>query len=440
MNLEGAKNIILTALVVISAFLTWNIWTYQPHLKKIDNNDDLLSVESEQQSVSKIIKPTIVQINKLDTHYRINGEENLNKVQSYYKNWSFHDFKDISHSIGSKDFDSLLHENGDIEILFPDAIPLSLYKSVIDINDKEVPKFSFDRIIVKTKFSTDGARVHFVNYDKKKIYECRIDASNLSTFKNQFFNNTGNFPEYMAVKLDNGKEIFLPKQPVKMKSYKYLIKDIDLSKFKNGLFSNPNLVRHNPVPEGDQFLDEERIMTVNIEASTILFVNPAQKSKFSVNKDSLIPKSIDFIGNHAGWDGNYVFSEMNEEKQRVVFRLFLGGFPVFSDLGMSQMEQVWGDEDIYSYQRPSVSLNIELPADGKEVTMSSGEEILQKLENINKLNQQDLEDIQIGYTMTKDPTQPKWVVVLEPAWYYRYGGTWVAFPVKKLGGAQSGLE
>ena len=43
-----------------------------------------------------------------------------------------------------------------------------------------------------------------------------------------------------------------------------------------------------------------------------------------------------------------------------------------------------------------------------------------------------IEDVEIGYRMTKSTLNSKGVI-LEPAWYYRYGGTWIILPFEQKG-------
>jgi regulatory protein YycH of two-component signal transduction system YycFG len=439
MNFEGAKNIILTILVVISAILTWNIWTYQPEYEKIDQSNDFIPVASDQRDISEVVKPMSILIHRDGKYYLVDDEQSVSKIQKIVSKWSFFGFKDISHQIDSKKFKSFVYAEGSTEIKFAESIPLDLYKSVLNIQDKDVPKFSFDRIIFKTDVSGNEANVHFVNFEKKKVYQCTISGSQLTSFKNQFYKKAYKFPEYFAADLNTDYPIFLPKNPVKLNSYKYIADYLEIRKFKDGLFNNPDQVKRETVPVGDQFMDGSRVMTVYKEPSTIRFINPAQKGKIAAVRTNLLQKSIDFVNNHAGWEDNYRYSELSEAEQRVVFRLYIDGHPVFDDAGMSELSQVWGDEDIYSYQRPYFALSFPMPADTKETTLPSGQEILQKIGNINNFKEKDLEDLTVGYQITRDSSQPK-IIILEPSWYYRYGGSWLVFPLANLGGGQSGLE
>jgi regulatory protein YycH of two-component signal transduction system YycFG len=50
-----------------------------------------------------------------------------------------------------------------------------------------------------------------------------------------------------------------------------------------------------------------------------------------------------------------------------------------------------------------------------------------------------LEEMVLGYRMERDSEQNK-LIVLEPAWFYRYDKTWGQITMEDLGGLQHGLE
>jgi len=184
-------------------------------------------------------------------------------------------------------------------------------------------------------------------------------------------------------------------------------------------------------------------MTVNKENYLISYINPAQKSKLFDSSSDLLQKSIDFINDHAGWENNnYRFAYMSENEQRVVFRLFVNGYPTFNESGMTEIEQIWGKEEIYSYDRPYFSLDSVLPSEGSPKTLQSGKEVINQLKSKDNIDFKSVEDISIGYKLNKSlDSKLVTLVTLEPTWYYRIGDKWFIVPFDEdTGGDQSGLE
>ncbi|MEW8972174.1 MAG: two-component system activity regulator YycH, partial [Mesobacillus sp.] len=58
MTYENIKSVILTFLVALSGFLTWNIWTYQPDYELVNNQKTVEEINiATQKELKKIVKP-----------------------------------------------------------------------------------------------------------------------------------------------------------------------------------------------------------------------------------------------------------------------------------------------------------------------------------------------------------------------------------------------
>ena len=133
---------------------------------------------------------------------------------------------------------------------------------------------------------------------------------------------------------------------------------------------------------------------------------------------------------------------MSENEQRVVFRLAVDGYPAFNEYGMTEIEEVWGKEEIYSYERPYFSLASALPSDDAEQTLPSGNEVLLYLKEQKNIDYSSIQDITVGYKLNKSlDSKLVTLMTLEPAWYYRIGDRWQAVPFEvDPGGDENGLE
>ncbi|MEY9870277.1 regulatory protein YycH of two-component signal transduction system YycFG [Peribacillus sp. B2I2] len=445
MNFERAKSIILIILVGTSIFLTWSIWTYEPEYDKFGDQSNYIKIKSDVQIVSDVIKPVSILFHGNGRHFQTSNPVEINRMEKEFSQWNFTGVKEISVKRLQRKFDDFVHEDGSIEIEYSDEVPISLYKTVLGITDTEVPGFSFDRIIIKQKdISGNESAVYFVSYDQGKIYQGMVDSKRLRRFMDLFY--TGSYdrhPEYTAETINSKRTLFVPEKPVTISKFQYYIDSLDIGDLKNALFNNPKYVRQDSVSVGEEYTDGTRLMTVNKENYLISYINPAQKRKLFGSSSDLLQKGIEFINDHAGWeDNNYRFAYMSENEQRVVFRLFVNGYPAFNESGMTEIEQIWGKEEIYSYERPYFSLASVLPSEGSEMTLKSGREVLNQLKSKDNIDFKSVEDISIGYKLHKSlDSKLVTLVTLEPTWYYRIGDKWFIVPFEEdTGGDQSGLE
>jgi regulatory protein YycH of two-component signal transduction system YycFG len=75
----------------------------------------------------------------------------------------------------------------------------------------------------------------------------------------------------------------------------------------------------------------------------------------------------------------------------------------------------------------------------KKVTRPSGHDALKFIQNKKNFKPNLLEEMVLGYSLERDTDENK-LIVLEPAWFYRYGKTWGQITMEDLGGLQHGLE
>ncbi|MFJ7994216.1 YycH family regulatory protein [Peribacillus frigoritolerans] len=444
MNFERAKSIILIILVGTSIFLTWSIWTYEPEYDPFEQSSEFIKIKSDVQIVSDVIKPVSILFHGNGQHFQTSNPAEINEMEKEFSQWRFRGIKEISVNRLQRKFDDFVHEDGSIEIGFSDDIPISLYKTVLNITDKEVPEISFDRIIIKQKnISGNESAVYFVSYDQRKIYQGMVDSKKLRNFMDSFYRGSyDKHPEYTAETINSKRTLFVPENPVEINRLEYYIDYLDIGDLKSALFINPKYVRQEPVSVGEEYTDGTRLMTVNKDNYLISYINPAQKSKLFDSSSDLLQKSIDFINEHAGWENNnYRFAYMSKNEQRVVFRLFVNGYPAFNESGMTEIEQIWGKEEIYSYDRPYFKLDSVLPSVGSAKTLPSGKEVVNQLKSKDNVDFNSVEDISIGYRLDKSlDSKLVTLVTLEPTWYYRIGDKWFIVPFDDTGGDRSGLE
>ena len=438
MSKEGVKSIILTALVILSLFLTWNIWTYSPNIDPINQPQYMEDVTiSSKQEIASIVRPVQILYHTEEYHYGSSSEKVLDDAMNLFIDWSFSNFEDISSDFSSQQLQNFMKKTGTSEIVFAEGVPLLLYKKVINIEDRELPDAEFNRILIKAA-SDDSElnNVYFINTNEEAIYKLSTKVANVKQLNEQIKKIYNTFPTFSLVEIAEGKSFYLPSEELKVNSYKYYIELLDEKEFRDALFEDPKLVRQN----GARYTDGIREMNVYKDTMMLNYIYPTQKESIKVSSSELLYRSIQFVNEHAGWEENYRYAEMDADRQEVTFRLYTDGLPVFNSDGMSEIIQVWRTQDeIYSYDRPFFTMNFPVPSATKEATVLSGEQAVQLLVRMKDFQADYLEGLAIGYRMTRDATDQR-LIVLEPTWHYKYNGVWQPLTSGVSGGIDDGLE
>ncbi len=434
MRYENIKSIILIILVLISILFTWGLWTYQPNYEKMEGRKYVKEVTlNEKQEVQKIIRPEQVLFHIDGKHYGTNQNGELDKIINELSKWSIFDIKNETDKL--KDFNKFIHSDGHAEVIFPGEVPIELYRSVLNIEGRKIPSFNFDRIIINVENSgKENGIVYFVSSEHQQIYEGHISSANLNAFNHGFFKG-GKFPRFFAFKASDTRTIFLPEEKTKMTRYKYLPVTLDSNEFKEALFSDPSFVQKSVFSNGEEYTNDSSKMTINYDTDMLSYVNPTAEDNYVEKSYDLVKRSIDFVNEHGGWTDAFRYVAKDEYKRMVTFRIYSReGYPVFNESGLSEINEVWGQNEINKYIRPNISLELPLTTEAKNVILPSGYKALDFLQKKRDFKPELLEQMVLGYRMEWDAGENR-LILLEPAWFYRYNHTWELITLEDLGGA-----
>ncbi|WP_410491414.1 two-component system activity regulator YycH [Bacillus thuringiensis] len=413
MSMENFKTIVLINLVVISLFLTFNLWTYVPDSTSMQNAKFVQGNEGMNQTkISDVVRPTSIIVHKDKNHYGSRREADIESIYKPLEVGELHDFREISITKG--DFLSYVHGEGKVELVFPTDIPFDAVKSMFNMKEKSTDKPKhFNRILLDPSRSKDQEiKINFVSDgDNFKIYEAKLSGLYLKDIvnaQNQFIVSAKPYFDYQ---LNDMKKLFLPDGTTELSNITYISSNLAVDTFKNALFSDPRYL--SPITEmsKETFTDGIRSMEIENDRHMLKYKNSSVLTEKTIDNLMLLQKSFEFVSGHSGSLDSYRLDYMN--KGETVFRLNEDGYPVFNADGLAELRQVWGSEEVMEYERPLLSLNTK--GIEQKVTLPSGHVVIASLENNPEIRKQVIKDIGIGYKLSLDGQ----VVRLQPIWYVK---------------------
>ncbi|MCP1396047.1 YycH family regulatory protein [Bacillus cereus] len=413
MSMENFKTIVLINLVVISLFLTFNLWTYVPDSTSMQNAKFVQGNEGTNQTkISDVVRPTSIIVHKDKNHYGSRREADIESIYKPLEVGELHEFREISITKG--DFLSYVHGEGKIELVFPTDIPFDAVKSMFNMKEKSTDKPKhFNRILLDPSRSKDQEiKINFVSDgDNFKIYEAKLSGVYLKDIvnaQNQFIVSAKPYFDYQ---INDMKKLFLPDGTTELNNITYISSNLAVDTFKNALFSDPRYL--SPITEisKETFTDGIRSMEIENNRHMLKYKNSSVLTEKTIDNLMLLQKSFEFVSGHSGSLDSYRLDYMN--KGETVFRLHEDGYSVFNTDGLAELRQKWGSEEVMEYERPLLSLNTK--GMEQKVTLPSGHVVIASLENNPEIKKQVIKDIGIGYKLSLDGQ----VVRLQPIWYVK---------------------
>ncbi|HGH1671848.1 YycH family regulatory protein [Bacillus thuringiensis] len=413
MSMENFKTIVLINLVVISLFLTFNLWTYVPDSTSMQNAKFVQGNEGTNQTkISDVVRPTSIIVHKDKNHYGSRREADIESIYKPLEVGELHEFREIS--ITKDDFLSYVHGEGKIELVFPTDIPFDAVKSMFNMKEKSTDKPKhFNRILLDPSRSKDQEiKINFVSDgDNFKIYEAKLSGVYLKDIvnaQNQFIVSAKPYFDYQ---INDMKKLFLSDGTTELNNITYISSNLAVDTFKNALFSDPRYL--SPITEisKETFTDGIRSMEIENDRHMLKYKNSSVLTEKTIDNLMLLQKSFEFVSGHSGSLDSYRLDYMN--KGETVFRLHEDGYSVFNTDGLAELRQKWGSEEVMEYERPLLSLNTK--GIEQKVTLPSGHVVIASLENNPEIKKQVIKDIGIGYKLSLDGQ----VVRLQPIWYVK---------------------
>ena len=448
--IEPVKSIILLLLILLSLTLTFTIWTYSPKYDTTEPPVVNISI-AEKKKMEDVIKPYRLLISQPENLRGSYSIVDINNVINPMKNWEIETVKLYSNNTNAGQVNELINKPYTSTLFFQADIPIESYSSILKFLDPIFPNSSFNRLVidwssksvdqrVEEKESDQGATLYFISTTLNKIYTANVTKEDIFGFSERMVKTSNAMLEYKEIVREGKLSLYTTSNPEKVVQYTYLVEEIDTNRFKDALFNIPSLVvrRSNPVGSGEQYTDDNALMTVDPISKRLSYVHPASEGEFLGKSSELLYNSLSFVNEHDGWTDDYRFSRMNKNASQVNYQLYFDGLPVFSkDMLTTEIVQVWGSNRVYRYNRPYYTLNA-LPITSTDLELPSGQNVYELLSVAPNSQVSLIEDLVQGYYISKDEDQPLFTLV--PSWYYQVNGSWLRLSPETIGGGTYGLE
>ena len=436
--IEHIKSMFLTLLVILSATLTFTIWTYTPNYETIQPTPVVNISIAEQKRVDDVIKPYKMVASLENKMTGTIAPMDLDRVVNVMKNWEISDLTLVNHDQSIEDLNGLIKKPNRFTLFFPDDVPFPVYDNILPFSITNIPESGFDRLIVDwSRSDNEHLKLYFASTKTQTLYTASARKIDNELFNEKVVSPAAEFGEYKEIERKGRLSLFVTAQNVESIRYTYYLKEIDTHRFRDALFTDPSLVRQSPVGSNlEEYSDDSSLMNVNLLDRTLNFVNPSAETYVPAVPSKLIFDSLDYVNEHGGWTDDFRYSGMNATNQQIDYQMYLLGYPVFSDVTSTTISAYWGDPGIYRYMRPYYTLDLSF--DSVISTLPSGNQVAIILNTVKEIDFKNVEEIVTGYYLTRDNEQN--LLMLEPSWFYLANNQWIRISPEVLGGGKFGLE
>jgi len=421
MQLETVKSFILWVLIGLSLVLSFALWSYTPELDQPSQNvvEDSTNLGGSEQTTKNLVEPSSIIFESDNNYFGFSDADDRKSLYEDIQKWTLYDFRTSS-------TDGVPSEENQVEIIFPDAIPMELADDLFTFNDDvSMPGWGFKRLFFTFNQDSNTMNMIFLSEDGEQQAIAVINNSENYAQLWEYLTTFEGLREYVRAEGAEGP-VYIPSNQQNISSKSIAVKEISSNPMVDTLFNNPDIVSENRINENEiYFTDSARgIMRVYPNRRTVEFQNPLQSSSYEqMEPAALVDQSRKNINDHRGWTDEYNLMSIttNASNNKVRYQMYYKGYPVFGSNYSSVIEQQYRKTELHQYNRPLFSLANYLGGD-ESTKLISGTSVIEKLSNSSTYNMNNVYDIKVGYDLTYQSDAD--AVTLEPAWFMDYNGSW----------------
>ncbi|MBP1042685.1 hypothetical protein I6N95_16840 [Vagococcus sp. BWB3-3] len=408
----------LVSMIVLSLFLSWKIWTNSGSKDLVDNSKNSESTMNMKQPKDVFSPVKLIYHDDQGKHFYSNKENLISSITKEVLRLSRERLTVYSEKDGARYLESQTKPNS-FELVMGSPISLAYF---LEINDQDVTRgieedMSFQRLVV----SLDEDVMYVLNDKNQQVYRIKFKGD-LSEIRRLLRDTNNRFIEVLHE--DSELPVFYQFiEDITLKKYSYILSTQSYTLFSQAFFDNPQEIMPNDSNRNSRDVD-----LINAEGDSLKISYDTGEAQFSgrIKPETVLVNPthniytdtfyyVQSIGNSMG-----TIRYFEGRGNKVTYRNFVEGFPIFSDHTKGRVE-VTRNNQIIQVMTNQETIQVPIPSD-EEVTLPNTERIVAQLEAAG-IQRKELEDLQIGYTWEANQ-ETKQVVDLVPEWYVKLDNYW----------------
>ncbi|WP_239457195.1 YycH family regulatory protein [Planococcus versutus] len=443
---EHIKSIALFLLILLSLALTFTIWTFTPTHETIEPSTTVDEPISETKNTEEIVRPVKLLFHTEEVVTGTTDQDHIEVLVDELQKWQIQNIRLVQDEATPGTIKSYMHSSNRAVVYYPGLVPLPVFDSMNTITNSTIPESSFDRLIIEWEApANDRPSLYFINTVSGKIHRADILIKDLDQFQTDIAAQAVDYETYVTDETIGTLPIYVQEGQVAKESFVYLLSKISSKKLAEALLDSPSLTLSADLLTEEYTDDTGALMRENENKKSISYIQPKAETTDPAIPSDLLFDSLSYVNAHGGWTDPYFYAGMNSVNQQVEYQLYVENLPVFSNFTTTSLEVIWGIdsglEQVYSYIRPAYQLESEA-TENRMTVLSSGEEVLKALGQLDKQERSAITDIAPVYYLTRSEGESTDVVLatFDPVWYYKTNGIWTELPIELTGGRKLGLE
>lgn len=305
-----------------------------------------------------------------------------------------------------------------IELVYSDPLPFGIFTDNFSNIPTDLADTQFDRIIIDLN---QPESVVFYNTRAEELTRVSVVEVDLQDFREGVQEDNYLYSVY-AQSLGNNYA-YLPTQEVNMERRHYTVERLPNNLYSSYFFPDPSGVELRVSNNISRYIDLTAELRIDNSINVLTYYYQMSDLNQLSQTDRFIESKAQ-LNMLENWTNYIKYDTTNEQLKQVYFRRYLDSVPIFSDGELSSRSEIGVLEDGLSHLKLPLTV-IQIPIDledDPEVTLTDGRTLINNLSNLIELS--EIQDLVIGvkWVNTDESSQ---VVTFDPQWFMKVENEWI---------------
>lgn len=416
------KHVLLTALIGLSLFLSFQIWTTGVQLREASSGgSNPVPASLVDRSLAEVFSPKKIvwHRDELNRKLEVNTHYTHEWFEQYMPGTNFGEVQSPQR-LSFTAYQEYMNNDSWIEFIFDAPVPFGLFENGFNDLPTDYENRTFTHIFMNT---ANPELAGFYDSHNETVYQIE-DTEYTEDIINELVYSANNVLTDVEPVEINGRYIYLSTEEEEVEYHDYLVERLPNNLFIYQFFSDTSEIDARRTGSSTRYIDLTTEVRINDSTNTLTYLR--QRSDMGqMTFSERLQSSYQFLTQIENWTEPVHYQDYVPETHEVTFQRYIQGYPVYSYQQFeTSVEVTVVESGLTNLQVPLRVVQTPLTLTGERTkVLPSGRDIVDQLEE-SELGLEYINDIRIGLTWMQSEEDNR-VVHYEPNWYVEAQGSWV---------------
>lgn len=421
MSWSRIKHVLLTVLIALSLFLSFQLWTAGGELRETTSGGSgAVPASLVDRTMTEVFAPNqIVWHRSLnESKMEIDTHQMSDWIEEYFTTMEFGEVAN-PRRVSRLAYRENLASGEWIEFLFGAPIPFGLFDSAFDDLPTDYENRTFTRLFMNRENPEE-----VVFYDSTNELYYTVENSNFTEemINELLYGANNQFTEVETVEVEEDL-IYLPTEEVEVAYQDYLVERLPNNLYINQFFADTSEVDARRTGQTLRYIDLTTEVRINDANNTLTYIRQ-RTDMGQMTFSERLTSSFQELRQIENWTETVHYEGFTPATNEVVFQRYIQGQPVFSHQQQESSVLITVVESgLTNLRLPLrvVQTPLALTGEGNK-TLPSGMDVVEELTAVGE-GLEAIQNIRVGLTWVQSEEDSR-VVHFEPNWYVQSDDIW----------------